>query len=122
VNDFFFLQYTPANGKPMNKKLTVTHDSILIGRADFMFNGAEPAENAEVKIGFMQYYSTEKKMTKIASFTPVFMSIADCKAIILAIQQSIPDKDKAFEEVLTQLYFNYGKPDKTSIKVLCDYP
>lgn len=122
VNDFFFLQYTPANGKPLNKKLTVTNDSLLISRSDFMFNGAEPAENSEVKIGFMQYYSTEKKMTRIASFTPVFMSITDCKAIITAVQQTIPDKDKAFEEVLTQLYYNYGKPDKMSIKVLCDNP
>ncbi|HPH86456.1 MAG TPA: hypothetical protein PLC48_13390 [Ferruginibacter sp.] len=120
VNDFFFLQYTPANGKPMNKKLTVTHDSLLISRSDFMFNGAEPAENSEVKIGFMQYYSTEKKMTRIASFSPVFMSIADCKAIIAAIQQTISDKDKAFEEVLTQLYYNYGKPDKASMKLLSE--
>jgi hypothetical protein len=50
------------------------------------------------------------------------MSITDCKAIITAVQQTIPDKDKAFEEVLTQLYYNYGKPDKMSIKVLCDNP
>jgi hypothetical protein len=121
VNDFFFLQYSPAGGKPSSNKLIVLHDSLLLNRSDFIFNGKAPADSEEVKLGFMQNYATDKKVTRINSFIPVFMSTEDCKNILRTIQLTIgKNKDKVIEEAMTELYYNYGKPDRNLLGDIYD--
>ncbi|MBK7432953.1 MAG: hypothetical protein IPI66_02995 [Chitinophagaceae bacterium] len=115
-NDFFFLQYSPASGKPSSKRLMVQQDSLQLNRSDFLFNGTPPSDSEEVRIGFLQNYSTDKKVTKISSFFPVFMSIEDCKVILRTIKEILGnDEEKVIDEAMTQLYYQYGKPDKHTL-------
>jgi hypothetical protein len=120
-NDFFFLQYTPASGKTFSNKLRVQHDSLMISRADFLFNGKEPADSEDVKLGFIQNYSAEKKVIEIVSFKPAFMSFNDCKNIMNTVKATLGnDREKVIEETMTQLYYNLGKPDKNTLGKIYD--
>ncbi len=120
-NDFFFLQYTPVSGKSSNNRLTVKNDSLRISNTDFLFNGREPTDSEEVKIGFIQNYSKEKKVTKISSFRPRFMGRDECKNIMKAIKASLGNnKEKVIAEAMTQLYYNFGKPDKNILNAIYD--
>jgi hypothetical protein len=112
-NDFFFLQYSPAAGKSSTNKLIVLHDSLQLNRSDFVFNGKAPADTEEVKLGFIQNYATEKKVTKISSFIPVFMSLEDCRNILKTIRQTLGNnRGKVIEEAMIELSYNYGKTDR----------
>lgn len=120
-NDFFFLQYTPVQGKPSNNKLHVVKDSLIINKEDFLFNGAYPADSSEIKLGFIKNYSTDRKITKISSFKPVFMSIEECKNFLIAVKQSNgSDRKKTLEESITELYYFYGKPDLRTVSLIYD--
>lgn len=112
-NDFFFLQYSPVSGKSSSNRLSVQQDSLQLNRSDFIFNGRTPSDSEEVKLGFVQNYSTDKKVTKICSFNPVFMSLEDCKSMLRAIKEILGnDEEKVIDEAFTELYSQYGKPDR----------
>lgn len=120
-NDFFFLQYTPAGGKPSSNKLLVINDSLVIKKEDFLFNGNYPADSIEVKLGFMKNYAADRKITKISSFKPVFMTVRECRDFLLAVKQSKKkNKEEIIEESITELYYFYGKPDQRTVQLIYD--
>ena len=120
-NDFFFLQYTPAGGKPSSNKLRVINDSLVIKKEDLLFNGSYPADSIEVKLGFMKNYAADRKITKISSFKPVFMTVQECRDFLLAVKQlKKKSKEEIIEESVTELYYFYGKPDQRTVQLIYD--
>ena len=121
ASEFFFLQYTPSGSNPLNHKLKVEHDSLLLSENDFVFEGKVITDSGEVKLGILQQVSAEKKPVKIVSFYPSYISREDCMALMNTIKQALGnDKQKVVEETFTQLYNNYGKPDISVISALYD--
>lgn len=121
ASEFFFLQYTAPGSKPLNHKLKVEHDSLVLSENDFVFDGKKVTDSGEVKLGILQQLSAEKKPVKIVSFYPSYISKEDCLALMNTIKQALGnDKQKVVEETCTQLYYNYGKPDHTIINALYD--
>lgn len=125
---FFFIQLidTGKNGEKKNgekKKLTVRNDSLLLYKKDFIFNGKlySPADGI-VKLGFAEGHSKDKKVKEIADVHPEFISKKEINLIIQTIKTSLPhlSKNDVINEIYTQLYFFYGKPDRQLIENLYD--
>lgn len=110
-NNFFFLQYSAADGKVYNNKLSIMHDSLNFNKSSFLFNGIMPANNRKVKIGYIKDFDHNREIKQIAAFVPIFMSAGDCQKMMGTIKQTIGgSKEKIIEEAYIQLYFLYGKP------------
>ena len=126
--NFFFLQLidTSKNREKKNgekKKLIVKNDSLLLSKKDFIFNGKlySPADGI-LKLGFTEGYSEDKKVKEIADVHPEFISRKKLNLIIQTIKTSLPDlsKNDVINEIYTELYFFYGKPDRQLIENLYD--
>ncbi len=110
-NNFFFLQYASADGKVYSNRLVIKNDSLIINENSFLFNGTMLPANAEVKIGYIKHFDSNRELRQINSFRPAFMSAADCKKLLQTIKHTIGgSKEKILEEAYTQLIYLYGKP------------
>ena len=120
-NDFFFIQYSPFAGKTVSNALKVRNDSLILNRRDFYFSNEERPDSAQFMIGFNRS-SEYKKVSPIGSvFRPVFMSVEDCRAMMITIVQAIgKNKEKVLEEAMTVLCYNTGKTDKNVLVKLYD--
>lgn len=118
---FFFLQLIDKNKRGVSKKLMTRNDSLLLAKDNFIFNGKlySPGDGI-LKLGYVEEYSNEKRIKEIAGIKPEFISKAELTKIILAIKKSIRNspKDDVLNEIYTELYFFYGKPDKQLIERL----
>lgn len=116
LNDFFFLQHIDASGKIYRNKLKVINDTLYIFHDDFKFNGNLSVEGLTVMPAFSRYTKRGEQVTYFHSFKPVFISLSDCREIMKTVKLAAGDrKDKIINETMTQLYFNYGKPDKDAL-------
>ncbi|MEO6541554.1 MAG: hypothetical protein ABIN74_11200, partial [Ferruginibacter sp.] len=121
ADDFFFLQYTTGLGKTIINKLPVRKDKVIIRPADLLFDGAMLPNSEETLIGFVENYGTQKSTTEIGSFKPATMSLAECKKIMKAVKKALgKNRQKVINEIFTQLYQNYGKPDKKVLEAIYD--
>lgn len=120
--NFFFLQLIDTNRNGSNKPLTVKNDTLLLKKEDFMFNGKLYSKNNGIlELGFVKGYSTEKKITKIATIKPVFLSTAELSKFVDVVKSAFAyrTKDKLIQQVYSRLYYLYGKPDEQLIEEIC---
>jgi hypothetical protein len=121
ADDYFFLQYTTGAGKTIINKLQVKKNTLLIRPTDLLFDGAVLPAGEEIFIGFVENYSTRKAIAEIAFFKYVNMSVVECKKIMQAVKKALgKNRQKVIDETFTQLYQNYGKPDKKVLEALYD--
>lgn len=121
--NFYFLQSAAGSGTAANNMLPVLNDSLVIRTGDFIFNGRPyREEDGRVTIGLVQIISKERKVTRIVGFAPAFLTRTELRQIIRAVKSALPDakREDMINEVYTQLYFLYGKPDKQIVESLFD--
>ena len=114
--NFFFLQL--AGPKPVNHKLLVKDNTLLITKEDISFNGALYDKTAgQLKLGYIENYSGEKKAKMITTLEPAFITREDCSNVISGISEALKGKTKSeiLKEIFTQVYYLYGKPDEQTI-------
>ncbi len=117
--NFFFLQLVAD--KPLNHKLTVEDNSLLITREDILFNDKLYSKQAGLlNLGFIRNYSAEKKTKLVTVIEPAYISSEECIGIIKGIKTSLKDKPEKeiLKEIYTQLYYLYGKPDQQVLEQL----
>lgn len=116
VYDYFFLQYADEKGKIFRNKLKVSNDTLYIHQNDFSFGGREPISKHKVIPAFSQHSEKGEQVTYFHSFKPVFMTSEACREIMRTVKLVVGEKkEKVISETMTQLYFNYGKPDKEAL-------
>lgn len=116
---FFFLQLVAD--KPINHKLTVEDNSLLITREDILFNDKLYSKQAgQLNLGFIRDYSADKKTKLVTVIEPAYISSEDCIGIIKGIKTSLEGKPEKeiLKEIYTQLYYLYGKPDQQVLEQL----
>ncbi len=115
--NFFFLQLSSA--KPVNHKLQCRNNILYITREDIFFKDSlYKKTDGELNLGFMENYSKNKNAKYIAVVEPVFITKETCGNAIAVIKKTLkgkPEKD-ILQEVYTQLYYMYGKPDERAVK------
>ena len=115
--NFFFLQLSAA--KPVNHKLQCRNNILYITKDDISFNdGLYKKSDGQLNLGYIENYSTEKKVKFITPVEPIFISREECINAIRTIKKTLkgkPEKD-ILEEVYAQIYYLYGKPDELAIK------
>ena len=117
--NFFFLQLVAD--KPLNHKLTVEDNSLLITREDILFNDKLYSKQAgQLNLGFIRDYSADKKTKLVTVIEPAYISSEECIGIIKGIKTSLKDKPEKeiLKEIYTQLYYLYGKPDQQVLEQL----
>ena len=117
--NFFFLQL--AADKPINHKLTVVNNSLQITKDDIMFyDKLYERSDGQLNLGFVQDYSTNKKMKLVGVIEPEYLSSEACSDIMKSIKASMHDKPEReiLKEIYTELYYIYGKPDVQTIEQL----
>ena len=117
--NFFFLQLVAT--KPVNHKLSVEDNSLMITLADIIFNDKlYNKSDGQLNLGFIRNYSTDKKTKLVSVIEPAYMSSEECTSIIKGIKTSLKGKPEKeiLKEIYTQLYYIYGKPDQLIIEQL----
>jgi hypothetical protein len=115
--NFFFLQLSGA--KTNNHKLLCRNNMLYIIRDDISFsNGLYTKSDGQLNLGYIENYSSDKKVKFITPVEPVFISKEECSNIIKTIKKTLKGKPEKeiLEEVYTQIYYLYGKPDEQTIK------
>lgn len=116
-NSFFFIRYT-YEGETINKRLGYTSDTVIINKDELLRVDGTPVDAkqiSEMKLFFMK----DKKTSFICAFNPVFPEMELLKKEIQIIAQTLSSKDKLFliDEIEAYLIENYGKFDKTDLRV-----
>jgi hypothetical protein len=117
--NFFFLQLVAD--PPANHKLTVKNRMLLITKEDFTFDEKlYTLKDGQLNLGYVQGYNSTKKVNLIGGIEPVFMSKEEGLEIVKAVKSSMAGqpRNQILNEIFTQLYFLYGKPDTRSIEKL----
>ena len=115
--NFFFLQLSAA--KPVNHKLQCRNNILYITREDISFNdGLYKKSDGQLNLGYIENYSTDKKVKFTTPVEPVYISREDCTNTIKVIKKTLKGKPEKniLEEVYAQIYYLYGKPDEQVIK------
>lgn len=117
MNDtaFFFLRYI-YKGEEINKKLSFSHDSLIIDQESLLTVDGRPIPNPDVS-EMKLYYLSGKKAIFINEFEPVFPEEEELKKEVQVIVNEYKGKEfsQVLEEVLGYLNEFYGKPDKENI-------
>ncbi|MFM6925869.1 MAG: hypothetical protein ACKOU7_10250 [Ferruginibacter sp.] len=115
--NFFFLQLSGA--KTQNHKLLCRNNILYITKDDISFNdGMYKKADGQLNLGYIENYSGNKKVRFITAVEPAFISRetgADAIRLIKKTLKGRPEKEIQ-EEVYTQMYYQYGKPDEQAIK------
>jgi hypothetical protein len=115
--NFFFLQLSSA--KPVNHKLQCRNNILYITKEDIFFNDSLYKKTAgQLNLGYIENYSSNKNVKYIAVIEPVFISKETCGNVISVIKKTLKGKPEKeiLQEVNTQIYYLYGKPDELAIK------
>lgn len=110
--NFFFLQLVAP--KPMNHKLRVLDKTLLISREDLVFNNTLYNKTAGLlNLGYLENYSTGKKTRLVCPIEAAFMSKEECLEIMQGIREAMSGStdSEIIQEIYTQIYQMYGKPD-----------
>lgn len=115
--NFFFLQLSAA--KPVNHKLQCRNNILYITKEDISFSdGLYKKSDGQLNLGYIENYSSDKKVKFITPLEPVFINKEECSSAIKAIKKTLkgkPEKD-ILQEVYTQIYYLYGKADEQALK------
>ncbi len=118
---FFFLQLTAA--KPANHKLLCRNNMLCITRDDLVFGDSlYKKSDGQLNLGYIENYSADKKVNFVTPLEPVYISREACKNLISIIKKAMkgrPEKE-ILNEVNTQLYYQYGKPDEMAVRAIYD--
>jgi len=115
--NFFFLQLSSA--KPVNHKLLCRNNTLYISKEDISFNnGLYTKSDGQLNLGYIENYSGDKKVKFITPIEPAYISRETCSDAVKVIKKTLKDKPEKtiLEEVYTQIYYLYGKPDEQAIK------
>lgn len=121
IENFFFLQLTNKNGKVFNHLLSVVNNSLEIGSADFMLDGKLfSGEDGMITLRFVRNRSSENPDQFVCKFTPYFISMEKMQSIIGAVRHGMQGQEETsiIDEIYTELYLLYGKPDRSLIRQL----
>lgn len=116
-DNFFFLQLSSA--KPVNHKLQCRNNILYITKEDISFNdGMYKKVDGQLNLGYVENYSSDKKVKFITPVEPVFINKEECGNVIRVIKKTLKGKPEKeiLEEVYQQLYYQYGKPDEQALK------
>jgi hypothetical protein len=114
--NFFFLQLVAP--KPVNHKLKAENNSLIITREDIVFKDSLYNKTmGQLNLAYIENYSGDRKIKLITSLEPAFITRAECSEVIRGIRTALkdsPDKE-ILKELLTQIYYAYGKPDENTL-------
>lgn len=119
--NFFFLQLIDTNGNGLSKRLYVQNDTLFLTKQDFIFNEKlYSSTNGTLIIGLVKNYSTEKQINTITNISPDFVSKSELFPIANAIKSSLAGASKEIlqQELYTELYYFYGKPNEELLNEL----
>jgi hypothetical protein len=114
---FFFLQLSSA--KPVNHKLQCRNNILYITKEDIFFKDSMYKKSmGQLNLGYMENYSGSKNVKYIAVIEPVFITKETCSNNISLIKKTLKGKaeKEILQEVYTQMYYLYGKPDEQALK------
>ena len=115
---FFYINYK-YKGEDVNKKLTYVDDTLIIDRAELLTVDKKPIPNPNITDMRIVYRDeTNKSMTTISTFNPVFPDVPALKEEVQMIIDSFSDKSKSVKVKEVTSYINdfYGKPDKENLE------
>lgn len=115
--NFFFLQLSGA--KTSNHKLLCRNNMLYITKEDISFgNGLYKKSDGNLSLGFIENYSSEKKVKFFIAVEPAFISREEAVNTIKTIKKTLKGKPEKeiLEEAYVQIYYLYGKPDEQAIK------
>jgi hypothetical protein len=115
--NFFFLQLSSA--KPVNHKLQCRNNMLYITKEDIFFKDSLYKKSmGQLNLGYMENYSGNKNVKYIAVIEPVFITGETCSNNISIIKKTLKGKaeKEILEEIYTQMYYLYGKPDELALK------
>ncbi len=114
--NFFFLQL--SSGKPVNHKLQCRNNILYITREDILFSDSlYKKADGQLNLGYIENYSGDKKVKFITPVEPVYITKEACVNSIKLIKKTLKGKSEKdiLQEVYTQLYYLYGKPDELAV-------
>lgn len=114
--NFFFLQLSSA--KPVNHKLQCRNNMLYITREDILFGDSlYKKADGQLNLGYIENYSGDKKVKFITPIEPVYITKETCRDAIKLIKKTLKGKPEKeiLQEVCTQLYYLYGKPDEKTV-------
>jgi hypothetical protein len=117
--NFFFLQLSGA--KPVNHKLLCRNNMLYITKEDISFtNGLYKKTDGQLNLGYIENYSTNKKVKFITPIEPAFIGREEVSTVTKTIKKTLKGKpeNEILAEICTQLYYQYGKPDELSVKAI----
>lgn len=118
---FFFLQLSAP--KPSNHKLLCRNNMLYISQDDLQFGDSlYKKTDGQLNLGYIENYSADKKVNFITPLQPVYISKETCRDLISIIKKTMkgrPEKE-ILNEINTQLYYQYGKPDELAVKAIYD--
>lgn len=119
--NFFFLQLSGT--KTSNHKLQCRNNMLYITKDDISFNdGLYKKSDGQLNLGYIENYSTDKKVKFVIPVEPVFISKEECSSTIKTIKKTLKGKPEKeiLQEVYAQTYYLYGKPDELALKEIYD--
>ena len=119
TENFFFLQL--AATIPVSHRLRSVNKVISISREDIVFNDTLYSSDMGIlHLGYLENFSGEKKATLVTNIDPVYISREECGDIIRGIKNCMTGvrDTEILNEIYTQLYYLYGKPDEQTIEQL----
>jgi hypothetical protein len=115
--NFFFLQLSGT--KTVNHKLQCRNNMLFITKEDIFFNDSLYKKSiGQLDLGFIENYSGSKNVKFIIQFEPLYITREACIDIISVIKKTLKGRSEKeiLEEVYTEIYYLYGKPDEQMIK------
>jgi hypothetical protein len=115
--NFFFLQLSSA--KPVNHKLVVKNKILYITKEDITFNDSlYKKSTGQLNLGYIENYSGDKKAKFITVIDPIYITREACIKVIRDIKLALKGRTEKeiLEELYTQIYYLYGKPDEKAIE------
>jgi hypothetical protein len=115
--NFFFLQL--LGPKPVNHKLQCRNNILHITKEDIFFNDTLYKKSAgQLNLGYIENYSGNKNVKFITAIEPVYINRETCSNVIGVIKKTLKGRleKEILQEVYTQMYYLYGKPDEQALK------
>ena len=94
---------------------------LLITKEDISFEGKLYSINdGQLNLGYVEDYSGKKNVRLIGGIEPIHLSKEDGLGVVKAIKASMTgqQRNQVLNEIFTEFYFLYGKPDKRDIEKL----